>query len=462
MEHCLRPVLYRNTCETEDFPMIDSLTGMKPGERYVVESLERTRNFPGFFLDGKYYLGPDLMTAVGWLEGQQFLYDELDPTGEPVFPDRVAGTIEDLVLTLIDGARLKLNKVRYNAQVDLLAPEVRDHPDLYRRETTSPLYNKLVVITGASSGIGRAAAHAFASEGARLVLGARDEAALAEVVDECAALGASALAVRTDVTNSEQMRALADRAAAFGDGRIDIWINNAGVGAVGSFEETPLEAHEQVLQTDLLGYLRGAYVAWPYFKAQKRGILINTLSLGSWVAQPYAVAYSASKYGLRGLSEALRGELTEYPDIHVCDIYPAIMDTPGIRDVGNFTGHALRPPPPIYDPHLVAQAMVACAIRPRPSTTVGAAATMARLAHFLVPGFPLLSGWLTRLGLEYCPQAASSSGNLFEPPSGERRIEGGWRPAKQRPSMLVAIGAILLLGGCVYAINRHGRRDHDR
>eukprot|EP01030_Chromulinospumella_sphaerica_P004158 gene4158-4072_t len=183
--------------------------------------------------------------------------------------------------------------------------------------------NKLVVITGASSGIGRAAAHAFASQGARLVLGARDIAALDAVVEECAARGATALAVRTDVTNSEQMRALAEQAAAFGDGRIDIWINNAGVGAVGSFEDTPLEAHEQVLQTDLLGYLRGAYVAWPYFKKQGRGTLINTLSLGSWVAQPYAAAYSASKYGLRGLSEALRGELIGYPDIHVCDIYPA-------------------------------------------------------------------------------------------------------------------------------------------
>nr|WP_166363426.1 short chain dehydrogenase [Pseudomonas akapageensis] len=99
--------------------MIDSSTGMKPGERYAVESLERTRHFPGFFLDGKYYLGPELLTAVGWLEGQQFLYDELDPAGEPVFPDRVAGTIRDLTLTLADGARLKLNKVRYNAQVDL-------------------------------------------------------------------------------------------------------------------------------------------------------------------------------------------------------------------------------------------------------------------------------------------------------------------------------------------------------
>lgn len=439
--------------------MIDSLTGMKPGERYTVESLERTRHFPGFFLDAKYYLGPELMTAVGWLEGQQFYYDELDPTGEPVFPDRLAGSIEDLTLILADGARLKLNKVRFNAPLDSPSPALNERPDMSRSAPARRLNNKLVVITGASSGIGRAAAQAFASQGARLVLGARDIAALDEVVEECAARGATALAVRTDVTSSEQMRALADQAAAFGDGRIDVWINNAGVGAVGSFEDTPLEAHEQVLQTDLLGYLRGAYVAWPFFKKQRRGVLINTLSLGSWVAQPYAAAYSASKYGLRGLSEALRGELNEYPDIHVCDIYPAVMDTPGFRDAGNFTGHTLKPPPPIYDPHRVAQAMVACAIRPRPSTTVGSAATLARVAHFLTPGFPRLSGWLTRLGLEYSPESANSSGNLFEPPIGQRHVEGGWRRAENKPSLLVAVGASLLLGGCLYALNRRGRRE---
>ena len=95
-------------------------------------------------------------------------------------------------------------------------------------------------------GIGRATALAFARQRARLVLAARDREALAEVVDECQAQGAAALAVCTDVTRSEQMQALAAEAAAFGDGRIDIWINNAGVGAVGSFEQTPLEVHEQV------------------------------------------------------------------------------------------------------------------------------------------------------------------------------------------------------------------------
>ena len=434
--------------------MIDSATGMKPGERYLIESQERTRNFPGFFLDGKYYLGPELMTAVGWLEGQKFLYDELDAVGDPVFPDRVAGVIEDLTLILNDGARLKLKEFLFHAPEEQSVPITTARGDVQTPNRPRRLHGKVVVITGASSGIGRAAAHAFAAEGAYLVLGARDESALAEVVSECAARGACALAVQTDVTDSEQMRALADHAAEFGDGRIDVWVNNAGVGAVGNFEDIPLEVHEQVLQTDLLGYLRGAYVAWPYFKTQKQGILINTLSLGSWVAQPYAVAYSASKYGLRGFSEALRGELAEFPNIHVCDIYPAVMDTPGFRDGGNFSGHALSPPPPVYDPRLVAKAMVNCALEPKDSTTVGTAATVTRIAHFLIPGFNQLSGWLTRVGLSRSPQSTTSSGNLFSPPSGRRSIEGGWREAqKNRPLLIVAVAA-LALGSIAFALAR--------
>jgi short-subunit dehydrogenase len=435
--------------------VIDPATGMKPGQRYTIESRERTRQFPGFFLDAKYYLGPELLTAIGWMEGQKFLYDDIDPQGQPVYPDRIAGTIENLTLTLADGTQLKLEEVHQEARLDTLEAGSQTRYESPRPlSVRNSLAGKLVVITGASSGIGRAAAHAFACRGARLVLAARDESALFDVVDDCTDCGTQALAVPTDVTDSAQMQALAAQAAAFGGGRIDIWINNAGVGAVGSFEDTPLEAHEQVIQTDLLGYLRGAYVAWPYFKAQKSGVLINTLSLGSWVAQPYAVAYSASKYGLRGFSEALRGELNGFPAIHVCDIYPAVMDTPGFRDGGNFTGHALKPPPPVYDPHRVAQAMVRCAINPRTSTTVGAAATVARLTHFLLPGFNRLSGLLTRLGLNHSAASANSTGNLFEPASGERRVQGGWRSGKNSVPKACLVGGALLIAGLLYALDR--------
>lgn len=98
--------------------MIDSATGMKPGTCYRVDNLERVHQFPGFFLDGRYYLGPELLTAVGWLEGQQFIYDNVDATGEPMFPDRVAGTVHALTLTLVDGTQLALLEAPVLAEAD--------------------------------------------------------------------------------------------------------------------------------------------------------------------------------------------------------------------------------------------------------------------------------------------------------------------------------------------------------
>lgn len=304
------------------------------------------------------------------------------------------------------------------------------------------LHGALVVLTGASSGIGRAAAQAFARQGARLVLAARDAEALAETADECRALGGEVLVVPTDVTHSDEVEALASAAAEFGQGRIDVWINNAGIGAVGAFDETPLDAHEQVVQTDLLGYLRGAHAVLPYFKQQQRGVLINTLSVGSWVAQPFAAAYSASKFGLRGLSQALRGELGPWPDVHICDVYPGIVDTPGFRDGGNYAGRSLQPPPPLIDPRQVANAMVSLVLHPRHTTLVGATATLLRLANFLTPGFDRLNGLITGFALGRAQRVPTSSGNLFHPPLGQRRIDGGWRSAVDGDKHWLLIGGI--------------------
>jgi hypothetical protein len=116
--------------------MIDQATGMKPGERYCVENLERAHQFPGFFQDGKYYLGPELLTAVGWLEGDRFIYDSLDAEGEPVFPERVAGTISNLNLKLVDGTSLQLSplEVSETFAAPIAAPKTpADEPPSSRR-----------------------------------------------------------------------------------------------------------------------------------------------------------------------------------------------------------------------------------------------------------------------------------------------------------------------------------------
>src|SRR5690349_13505391 len=128
-----------------------------------------------------------------------------------------------------------------------------------------PLQDKVVVITGTTSGAGRAAALEFAKHQATIVLAARNEKALAEVAAECEEFGAKVKTVTTDVTEADAVKKLADEAAAFG-GKIDVWINNAAVLAVGDFTNTPVEVHKRVIETNLLGYLYGAHAALSYFK----------------------------------------------------------------------------------------------------------------------------------------------------------------------------------------------------
>lgn len=117
--------------------MIDPTTGMKAGERYSVGNVERAHQFPGFFLDGKYYLGPELLTAVGWLEGTRFIYDNLDAAGEPVFPDRVAGDINNLTLTLVDGTTLKLARMEVSAPTEGIEVARHAHTGGATRNTAS-------------------------------------------------------------------------------------------------------------------------------------------------------------------------------------------------------------------------------------------------------------------------------------------------------------------------------------
>jgi len=311
----------------------------------------------------------------------------------------------------------------------------------------------VVVLTGASSGIGRAAALAFARRGAKLVLAARDADALNDVVDTCRRLGATASAVPTDVTDSQAVHQLA-RAAADMHGRIDVWINNAGVGAVGRFETIPMAAHEQVVQTDLIGYVRGAHAVVPYFKRQRSGVLINTLSLGSWAEQPYAASYSAAKFGLVGFTAALHGELSAWPDIQVCDVYPSLVDSPGLRDAGNYTGRQIKPMLPAVSPQTVAEVMVSLAERPRRSVTVGNLARFVRIAHLLTPGYGRLAARMVEFMLGLSRPAAATSGNLFQPPASRRLDGAGLSPGGSRHGLLIAGIATTVVAGMLLTRKR--------
>ncbi|MFN7027225.1 MAG: SDR family oxidoreductase [Pseudorhizobium sp.] len=316
----------------------------------------------------------------------------------------------------------------------------------------------VVVVAGASSGIGEATALAFARQGAQLVLAARDAEALEGVAQACRKLGVDVLTAPTDVTDYDAVGRLVDKALTFG--RIDVWVSNVGIGAVGRYQETPMEAHEVVIRANLLGHMNEAHAVIPVFLKQRSGIFVNMISLGGFAAAPFAAAYSASKFGLRGFSEALRAELANQPQIHVCDIYPAFVDTPGIRHGANYVGRKLSAPPPLLDPRTVADAIVDVARRPKPSTMVGIVTPAARLAHMIAPNIAARAlALLMDTYFRRAPRVERSNGNLFAPSHPPGGIDGGFRHgSRYRKPVLVALAAVAAMGAGAAAASRHKRR----
>jgi short-subunit dehydrogenase len=314
---------------------------------------------------------------------------------------------------------------------------------VHKRDRAEPLH---VVITGASSGIGQATAELFARRDAKLVLAARNIEALNEVAVRCKAAGGQATVVQMDVTDIGEVRSLAERAVAE-LGSIDVWVSNVGVGAVGRYQDTPMEAHEQVIRSNLIGHMNDAHVVLPIFLDQHRGSFINMISLGAFAAAPYAAAYSASKFGLRGFSEALRGELADEPDIHICDVYPGFVDSPGIGHGANLVGRKLSAPPPVLNPWRVAAAIVRLADKPRHTTLIGSTAVLTRVAHAVSPSVTsramarFMSGYF-----DWAEPVELTEGNLFEPSTDAALVEGGLRNPRKRAAAagIAGLGAAAL------------------
>src|SRR3954454_1674194 len=243
---------------------------------------------------------------------------------------------------------------------------------------------QVVVITGASSGIGRATAQAFAQRGASLVLAARRAEMLEEAARECEALGGTAIAVPTDVTNEAQVQALGRRAVER-FGRIDVWFNNAGVGAFGRLESIPIEAWRRVIEINLFGYVHGAKVAMRQFRRQGHGVLVQNASIVGRTAKPDGTPYATSKFAIRGFSEALRQELLDQPDIHICTVLPSVIDTPFFQHAANFSGRNVRAAPPVYTAEEVADTVVALASRPQAEAIVGGFGKLAAVQERFAP-----------------------------------------------------------------------------
>ncbi|KAA2214270.1 SDR family oxidoreductase [Teichococcus oryzae] len=303
---------------------------------------------------------------------------------------------------------------------------------------------RVVVITGASSGIGRATAYAFAERGDRLVLAARRADRLEELARECALLGVEALPVPTDTTEEAQVQALAQRALER-FGRIDVWFNNAGVGIFGRFEDLPSDAWRRVIDTNLFGYVHGARAVMPVFRRQGHGVLIQNASIVGRTAKPDSTAYATSKYAVRGFSEALRQEVLDQPGIQVCTILPSVIDTPFFQHAANYSHHRVRAAPPVYTPEKVARAVLRLAERPCAETIIGGFGWFAALVKRTAP--PALAtrlmGRVFNAGFLAREASPETTGALFAPMVDEARIRGGWRHGPNNGGVPLAAFGVL-------------------
>jgi short-subunit dehydrogenase len=304
-------------------------------------------------------------------------------------------------------------------------------------------HKRVVVITGASSGIGRATAHAFAEQGDTVVLAARRTDMLREVERECTERGGSALAIPTDMRHEDEVEELG-RQVLERFGRIDVWFNNAGVGVFGRFDDVPSEVWRGVIETNLFGYMHGAKVAMRAFYRQGSGVLIQNASIVGRLAKSDGSAYATSKFAVRGFSEALRQEVLDYPGIQICTILPSVIDTPFFQHAANYSGLRVRAAPPVYTPEKVARVVVSLVDHPQAEVIIGGAGKVAAVQKRLAPTFTTwFTGRALHKGFLASDPSPDTTGALFEPMRDRAGVRGGWREGPNNGGVPLAALALL-------------------
>ena len=293
------------------------------------------------------------------------------------------------------------------------------------------LQGAVVVLVGASSGIGRATALAFAEHGARLVLAARSGQTLDEVARACTDRGAVAVAVPTDVADAAAVDALAE-VAVERFGRIDVWVHDASALIAGPLEATPPEEVRRLIDVNVTGCINGARTALRTFRTQQQGVLIVVSSLLGLLPDPALPVYVASKFAARGLALSLHHAVADTPHIRVCLVLPGSVDTPIFQRAANHTGRRLRAIPVAYAPERVAAVIVARARRPRRQSTVGLGNRMLLAGHRLAPRLTEwgVARWSARFLLGHIPEP-DETGTLFTAGGGDP-VHGGHRRGRLR------------------------------
>jgi short-subunit dehydrogenase len=253
-----------------------------------------------------------------------------------------------------------------------------------------PLRDQVMVITGASSGIGLVTACQAAKEGAKVVLVSRNADALGQVVDEINAQGGEAMCIVADVANRDELQKVADETIAR-FGRFDTWVNNAGVSIWGRLQEVSDEDHRRLFDTNFWGLVYGSMIATAHFKQQGGGALVNVGSVASDMALPLQGMYSATKHAVKGFTDALRIELKEEgAPVSVTLIKPSAIDTPFPHHAKNYTDREPKLPSPVYPPEEVAHAILHAATHGGRDIFVGAAGKIMSLVN---KNMPRLMDW---------------------------------------------------------------------
>ena len=285
---------------------------------------------------------------------------------------------------------------------------------------------QVVVIVGASSGIGRSAALAFAKRGARVAVAARNQKGLNSLVEEIARSGGEAIAIPADVADFEQVRKIAQQTAeAFGG--IDTWVHNAAAGMVAPFDDVTIEEFRRVIDVTLMGQVYGAKVAIPYLKRSGQGSFISISSMEGRRALPLQSAYSTAKHGVEGFIESLRVELDHAnANINIASIRPAVINTPFYNHARTKLGVKPTGIPPYYDPRLVSDAILYVAEHPTRDYIVGDVGRLLDITQRLSP--ELLDRVLAVIGFRGQKtddmKASQAPDNLFEPMSGYEQVDG--------------------------------------
>lgn len=289
-----------------------------------------------------------------------------------------------------------------------------------------PLTDQVVVITGASSGIGRATAEYLAARGAAIVAAARNEEALSDLVARIRAGGGQAEAVVADVSDPRQVETIGERAIAR-FGRVDTWVNNAAVSIYATVEDITTDELRRLVEVNLLGVMYGSRIAVHLMRPTASGTIVNVGSALSDRAVPLQAAYVASKHGVAGFSEALRLELMHASaGIEVVLIQPSSINTPFFTWARSRIGVKPQPIPPVYQPGAVAEAIAHAAEHGGREIVVGGAGKLLTLGQWLSPS--LVDRYLLQGGRgvsqQMTDQPDDRRDNLFEPSSGPGSATG--------------------------------------